>query len=164
MDDHEQSELITALNNLTAAYTDSTTQLGEVEQEMGRRLRFQRLWIMVLASVVALAIVVFGGFRLQDQARERDRQASEERAAVDQRQTFLGGCERANDARRTLAQIIERSIVPQMAPANLPADLLDLFRQGQERTVALRAELLSLPGVQIVDCQAAFPLPKPGKD
>ena len=164
MDEPEVVSLVDAITGLTNAYEDSTEKIGEVERECRRRFRVQRLWLVVLGAVVAMAILVSVGFRLQDQARERDRLASEARSAVDQRATFLQGCERSNDQRRTLAQIVEKSVVPQPAPANLPPELLDLYRQGQERTAALRAELLSLPGVQIVDCQAVFPPVKPGKD
>lgn len=164
MGEEERSELVDAITGLTKAYEDSTAKLGEVEVEMSRRLRLQRGWVIVLAAVVAMAIAVSAGFRVQDQARERDRLANEARATLDQRATFVQGCERGNDQRRTLAQIIEKSVVPQPAPANLSPELADLYRQGQERTTALRTELLSLPGVQIVDCQAVFPPPKTGKD
>lgn len=152
------AELAKAVRGLSEEYKETAEAMREVGREMDRRLRVQRLWMATLAAVVLLAIIVGFGFRQQDRSAEDERAASVAREAVFQRKNLVQGCERANDQRATLREVINLSVRTMPVPEGLDPDLVPLFEQGQARTAALRDRLLALPGVQPVDCQAAYPV------
>lgn len=151
-DEAEPATLVAAVNALRHEYVANTGVMREIRSEMNGRFRIQRLWQVVLAVVVILAVLVSYNLRSVDQRRERYRR-------VDQRATLLQGCERANDQRATLREVINLSVRTSPIPPDLNPDLVELYQQGQARTEALRISLLALPGVQPVDCDAAYPIP-----
>jgi hypothetical protein len=120
-------------------------------RETARRQVQRMRWVLAGMSLAVIFVGLLGvAFRAQDRA-------SAHRQATSDRANLVAGCMRSNDQRATLREVIEKAIVMQAAPAGLSPDLAELFRQSQERTAKLRADLLALPGVQPVDCQAAFP-------
>lgn len=138
-----QNERIGTQNELIAKQNEQLTNFVPRSQ--------WRATIAAFVLIIALAVYVGWRFRQSDHA-DVTRQATSDRV------NLVAGCGRSNDQRATLRQVIEKAIVIQPAPADLPPDLAELFRQSQERAAKLRADLLALPGVQPVDCQAAFPL------
>lgn len=150
-----------ALDASVASLADELKHLREEElpkflpRDVARRQqqRQQRIirWGLGIGAVAVLCVVALVlAFRAQDRG-------SVERQATSDRVNLIAGCGRSNDQRATLRLVIEKAVVIQPAPADLPPDLAELFRQSQERAARLRADLLALPGVQPVDCQAAFP-------
>lgn len=115
--------------------------------------------IVAFVGVIALTIGLGLKFRADDRAqRERDRAAAT-MEAVRKRDELVRGCQRGNDQRDTLRQVIEVAYEPSPIPAGISAELRALLVQSQERAAARRDELLSLPGVQPVDCEKAYPPP-----
>jgi signal transduction histidine kinase len=165
------TRLIDELNENTAELSDRSVEQTQVQVELRRELaaverklpefvpRRRFRWVIaavVLAVLVAVALVLV--FRVRDADEAERRRAQLVLDQEQDRQNLIRGCERANDQRATLRQIIETAIVPSTTPPNVDPQLAELIRQGQERTARLRAELLALPGVQPVDCAAAFPV------
>ncbi len=157
------TELLAAVQDLATKYQKSTQETQKVLREVQRRRR--DTWIVGGLGVLIVAIITTGGLvlRRNDQHVESERRDHLAAQIFTQRTSLVQGCERGNDQRLTLAQIITIAVTPQPIPPDLTPDLQDLYRQGQDRVLALRAKLLSLPGVQVVDCQAAFPPPAPSK-
>lgn len=143
-----------ALDALVASLADELRHLreDEIPKLLPRDVaRTRARWAIAILAIAFIVVQLIGlAFRHQDHA-------AVERQAESDRTNLIAGCGRSNDQRLTLRQVIEKAIVIQPAPADLPPDLAELFRQSQERAARLRADLLALPGVQPVDCQAAFP-------
>lgn len=158
------AQVLEAVKMLSSQYELNSEANLELAREVARRKRETR-WV-ALGVLIVVAIVVATGFiiRHHDRAAEKDRREVLASQIFTQRESQVLGCERANEGRRTLAEVISRSIQPSsISPTVTDPDLLALLEQSRERTLALRAELLSLPGVQIVDCQAAHPPPRLGR-
>lgn len=153
-------QVLEAVKLLSQQYESNAEENRRLSEEFARRSREGRWFALILSLVVAVCVCAAYVMRHVDQGREADRRAALKAQIFTQRESQVQGCERGNDQRVTLAEIINKAIVPQPAPPNLPPEFVDLYLAGQARTVALRAELLALPGVQIVDCQAAYPRPK----
>lgn len=120
-------------------------------------------WALVVVGVViALALAIIVLVRVQDRAdvRRRDREAKA--AEVADRDQRYAGCLRGNDLRATLRGVIDRAYAPSPAPQGLPPELAELFAQSQARAAVQRQAQLADPGVQPVDCDAAYP-PLPEK-
>ncbi len=153
-------QVLEAVKLLSQQYESNADENRRLSEEFARRSREGRWFALILSIVVAVCICAAYVIRHIDQGREADRRAALKAQLFTQRESQVQGCEWGNDQRVTLAEIINKSVVPQAVPPSLPPELVDLFLAGQVRTTALRAELLSLPGVQIIDCQAAYPLPR----
>jgi hypothetical protein len=156
----EQDGVAAAINALRKSYDANTRDVQKISEAMNQRFGRQRLWMGVLAAVVILALFVGWGFRKTDNGRERDRRQAEHQRIIDQRANLIAGCGRSNEARAALRRVIERAYTPSPIPDGLPPDLRDLIVQSQERQASQRAEQLADPGVQPIDCEAAFPLPR----
>lgn len=169
------TDLLTAVQHLTESYEENTDEMRAVRIEMdarfalyvpkseaeARETRIKR----ALAGVLVVLIVMLGlgvEFRRQDQAREKDRRVALERESITQRQSLLQGCQRGNDTRVTLQQIITTAVADIPIPPDTPPDLMEQYAQRNATLDILRARLLALPGVQAVDCAAAYP-PLPGE-
>jgi hypothetical protein len=112
-------------------------------------------WIGAVTVALVLALVLV--FHAQGNQRIQDQRTQTAKIEASTRSNLLAGCERSNDQRDTLRQVIDKAVVSTPAPPDLPPDIKALYDQGQARVTALRSELLSLPGVQQVDCAKAFP-------
>lgn len=146
-------ELTAAVIALTAEvgalrkdYEENAEATHDLAQLFSRRLGWQRLWLGALALLLAVAVISGWQFRAQEHRRVRD-----------QRANLIQGCERGNDQRATLREVIAGAYEPSPTPDGLSPELADLLRQSQERALVRRDALLSLPGVLPVDCAAAYP-------
>lgn len=139
-------ELLAAVNALREDYDRNAAAIHELVQLLNRKLAWQRLWLGVLALVLAVALISGWQFRQGEHRRVRD-----------QRTNLIQGCERANDQRATLRDVIITAFEPTPAPTGLSPELAELLRQSQERALVRRDALLNLPGVLPVDCDAAYP-------
>lgn len=139
-------ELLAAVEALRKDYATSTAETHELTRVLSRRLEWQRLWLGVLALVLILAMA--SGWRFREQDRRR---------VEDQRANLIQGCERGNDQRATLREVIAKSYEPSPPPAGLSSELAALFVQSQDRAAIRRDSLLALPGVQPIDCSSAYP-------
>lgn len=137
-----------AVDTLRTDYDDNAKATRELADVFSRRLGWQRLWLGVLALVLVVAVISGWQFREQEHRRQKD-----------QRTNLIQGCERGNDQRATLRQVIFTAYEPVPAPDGLSPELAGLLRQSQERALARRDALLDLPGVKPVDCEAAYPFP-----
>lgn len=135
-----------AVDDLRADYDANATATHELAGLFARRLGWQRLWLGVLALLLAVAVVSGWQFRAQEHRRVKD-----------QRANLIQGCERGNDQRATLREVISGAYEPTPTPDGLSPELAKLLRQSQERALVRRDTLLSLDGVQPVDCEAAYP-------
>jgi type VI protein secretion system component VasK len=146
---------------LSSQIEDSAQANRDLADEFSAR-RSEARWI-ALAILVVITIITVGAwiFRVTDNRREHERREHLAQQIFTQREGQVQGCERGNEQRRTLAEVISRSVQPSTAPiTSTDPELRALLEQARERTIALRKELLSLPGVQAIDCQAAYPLPR----
>ena len=150
------SELTDAIEEMTDAIAEQSKAIFTLEKKVDRQN--ERLAEFVpksrfraaVASLLISGLLVFG-FAVWAR-EERQREFAKERT------NLIAGCERNNDQRRTLAEVISRAVRPSSVPPTATdPELLALIEEGRQRTIALRSELLALPGVQIVDCEAAFP-------
>lgn len=143
-------------------------QNAELEQVNARQAGFvprRHFWLAVaaLAGVILLALGV--GWKFHD--NDVKRRASDKAALVAEnarkRDDLVRGCERSNDQRATLREVIEKAYGgSSLPPEAVPPQLAELLRQSQEAAQQRKAELLALPGVQPVNCAAAFPPPALG--
>lgn len=140
-------ELADAVEALRKDYATSTRETHELTRMLSRRLAWQRLWLGVLALVLILAMA--SGWRFREQDRRR---------AEDQRANLIQGCERGNDQRATLREVIEEAYAPSPPLPDVPPSLSALLEESSRRSQAKRERLLSLDGVQIVDCAASYPI------
>lgn len=151
------AQVIEAVRRLSEQYEQSAEANRELAREVGRRKRETRWVALAVVLVVTIAVCAWLIVRHHDRSAEkekRDRLASQ---IFTQRESQVQGCERGNESRRTDRETIEIALAPTPIPDGLPPELLDLFRDSQERQAAKKAELLARPGVQIIDCQAAYP-------
>lgn len=146
--------------------TKINVSLAEIEEKLPDLATKQEVdekeqWIRrILAGVIValiLAVVAWGVTRIQDSAREEDRREQLAADARQDRQNLLRGCERANDQRSTLRSVIENAYAPAPIPDGLSKELTELIRQSQENAAARRDALLSLPGIQPINCEEAYP-------
>ncbi len=175
MSEKDLAALLSAVQHLTESYETNTAEMRAVRTEIDARFdlyvpkteaearehRIKR----ALAGVLLVLVVVVGlgiEFRRQDQAREHDRRIALERESITQRQSLLQGCQRGNETRVTLQAIITTAVADLPVPPDAPPDLMVQYAQRNAAVDALRDRLLALPGVQAVDCAAAFP-PLPGE-
>ncbi len=167
------TRLIDELNESTGDLAASSVEQTKVQAELREELAGvkkalptfvpkRRFWVAIAGVLAALGLLVAiaVSFRVRDdnEARQRREQATFD--AEQDRQNSIRGCGRSNDLRAMLREVIEIAYAPQPVPANVPAELLPLVIQGQERQAAKRLELLSKEGVQHVDCEAQFPPPQ----
>lgn len=140
-----------SVETLRKDYDDNAEATRELAELFSRRLGWQRLWLGVVALLLAVAVISGWQFRQQ-----------EHRRVDDQRANLIQGCERGNDQRATLRGVIDRaySVNPDPLPDGLPPGLVELYNQSQVRAAARREEQLADPGVQPVDCAAAYPSSK----
>lgn len=138
---------------------EQNEKLDDVEEKLPGFVPVRRFRWTVVAVVVFMLILTGIGwkFRAQDQARARDKEQQEVVDAERDRQNLLAGCRRANDQRAWGRRLIERAYVPVTIPDGVSTELRDLYVQGQERQAVQRAEQLADPGVQPIECEAAFP-------
>ncbi len=153
----EQDGIARAVDSLRESYEANSKDVRDISEVMDRRFGRQRLWMFAMAGVLILALATGIGFRRADTKREIDRQEAETQREIDQRANLLAGCGRSNDQRAALRRVIERAYAPSPIPDGLSAELRDLIIQSQDRSASLRAEQLADPGVQPIDCEAAFP-------
>lgn len=153
--------LLEAVRQLQADYVAHTKATQALRDEFARRKRETRwiaLGVVVFVTVVACALMVI---RHYDRAEESRRRADLASQILTQREDLVAGCERGNDSRKLVAQVIITSFeegTPIVLPPGYEA-LQSVLDQSSDRSAAKRDALLSLPGVQITDCQAAYPLP-----
>lgn len=163
MADHDAAaptaaQVMEEIKKLSGEIEDSAKVNRSLATEFDRR-RSEARWI-ALGILIVITIITVGGWilRVTDNRREKDRREQLAHQIFTQRESQVQGCERGNDQRITLAQVISRAIQPSPPITTSDSDLQALLDQSRERALALRAELLSLPGVQVIDCQAAYPL------
>jgi hypothetical protein len=164
------TRIIDDLNESTVELTVSSAEQMKVQAELRTELaavkkalptfvpkrRFR--WIIagvVLAIIAAIVLVLI--FRERDADEAQRRRAQLELDQAQDRQNLLRGCERANDQRATLREIINLALSQSTMPPGLSPELQAIYRDAQARTIARRDELLALPGVQPIDCAAQFP-------
>lgn len=150
--------LLEAVQELSTKYDASAKANSAMATEFNRRKRETR-WIAIgVVVVVVIAVCSWLVVRRNDQRTEAERRQHLADQVFSQRESQREGCERQNEVRLTLVSVITIAVgVPAPVPEGLPPALLDLYRQGQERSAQLRQQLLSLPGVQVVDCLAIYP-------
>lgn len=156
-------QVLEAVKLLSQQYEQNAQANRDLAEEFKRRKREAR-WIalgilIIIVGVCATAFII----RHADRRIESDRRRALAEQIFTQRESQVQGCDRGNDQRITLAQIITESYAPGPAVA-VPPGFEQLIAESAARAAAKRDYLLSLPGVQVVDCQAAYPLPKVGKD
>ncbi len=157
------TQVLEAVKLLSAQYEENAQANRDLADEFKRRKREAR-WIalgilIVIVGVCATAFII----RHADRRIEADRRRDLADQIFTQRESQVQGCERGNDQRITLAQVIAQSYDP--GPAlSVPPGFEQLVADAAARSAAKRDALLSLPGVQVVDCQGAYPPPKIGKD
>ncbi len=157
------AQVLEAVKMLSHQYEENAQANRDLADEFKRRKREAR-WIG-LGLAVVVAVVTCAGFIVRhiDQGREADRRQDLADQIFTQRESQVQGCERGNDQRITLAQIIRQSYEPG-PPIVVPPGFEQLVAESAARSAAKRDALLALPGVQVIDCQSAYPLPKIGKD
>ncbi len=153
----EQDGIARAVDSLRQSYEANSKDVRDISAVMDRRFGRQRLWMLAIVAVLLLAVLTSVGFRRADANRENDRQRSEHQREIDQRENLVAGCERGNDQRAALRRVIERGYAPTPIPDGIAPELRELIEQSQERVAALRAEQLADSGVQLVDCERAYP-------
>lgn len=162
--------LVDELNESTGELADRSAEQTQVQLELRQELKAvkdklpefvpkRRFWwaiaVVVLAIIAAVVLVLV--FRERDADEARRRRAQLELDSEQDRQNLLRGCERANDQRATLREIINLALSQSTMPPGLSPELQAIYRDAQARTLVKRDELLALPGVQPVDCSAQFP-------
>lgn len=153
-------QVLEAVKKLSEQYEANSAANRALTREVGRRKRETRWIALGVSIVVAITIATGLAIRHGDLQREKQRREMLATQILSQRDNLIAGCERGNDQRRTLAEIVSRAVQPSSVPPTaIDPELLAFLEQSRERTIRLRGELLALPGVQIVDCQAAFPIP-----
>lgn len=148
--------------------------LKAVNRKLPTFITRTHFWIAVVALVAVIGLAIFVGWKFHDndvtrRARERAALVAEN---IRKRDDLVRGCERSNDQRATLRQVIEKAysgageplVLPPDTPPDLAAILNVLLASGKDRSSMNKAELLALPGVQPVDCEKAFPPPVPSKE
>lgn len=157
-------DLTAMVVDLAAEYHKNTGEVAEVAKQLAHTERHQRR-IRALVGCLALCVlgIGVGGFQFhrQDVNYRKLRTAQIRADAERSRQNSVAGCERSNESRATLRDVINLAIGSAPPPPNLSPELADLYRQSQARAESLRTGLLALPGVQPVDCAAAYPPPPP---
>ena len=151
------AQVLEAVKMLSSQYEQNAEANRELAREVARRKRETRWVALGVVVVVTIAVCAWLVVRHHDRSAEkekRDRLASQ---IFTQRESQVQGCERGNESRRTDRETIEIAMAPVPIPDNLPPELVDLYRDAQERQARKREELLARPGVQIIDCQAAYP-------
>lgn len=169
--------LVTVVQQMTTSFDENTDALHQIElqlpdlvtkDEVREREQWVRRLIFKGVAGVAVLLALWAAYSVID-AREATRQREEREAAATaqaeyERDNLVRGCERANDQRATLREVITLAIgSPTVIPPGLDADIEQIIRDGQARAAELKVRLLALPGVQPVDCQSAFP-PVTGTD
>lgn len=151
--------LSAATQQLLVAYEESSQRTDELNERFKGyvTVRAGAVIVALIVFVVGVALVLGLSFRAQDRRDSRERIRQETREKEVERSNLLAGCGRANDQRAWGRRLIERAYVPLPVPDGLSAELRDLYVQSQERQAAQRAEQLADPGVQVVNCEAAFP-------
>lgn len=153
--------LLEAVRQLQADYVTSTRANHELAEEFARRkreFRWVALGVVLLVAIVTCALMVMRHYDRAEEARRREALAGR---LLTQRENSIDGCERGNDARRSLTQVIITSFQPG-PPITLPAGyegLQSVLDQSAAQSAAKRDTLLAQPGLQIIDCRAAFPAP-----
>ncbi len=161
-----ENELSQLMADLTAMLDQQTEQIGSLRTTVDDqnaqldlfvpKRRFRWAIAGVVAAIVA-ALVLLLVFRERDADEATRRRAQLVLDQEQDRQSFLRGCERANDQRATLREVINLALSSSTTPPGLSPELAAIYRDAQARTLAKRDELLALPGVQPVDCAAQFP-------
>lgn len=152
--------LLGAVRQLQADYVKHTQATETLAEEFRRRkseTRWFALGVVVFVTVVVCALMVMRHYDRAEESRRRTEVASQ---ILTQRENLIAGCERGNDQRQLLAQVIVTSF-EEGPPITLPPGyeaLQSVLDQSADRAAAKRDRLLSLPGVQIINCQAAYPL------
>lgn len=156
-------EVLQAVRTLSAKYEESAQANRDLADEFGRRKRETRWVALAIVLVVCIAICSWLVVRSNDQRVEGERRQNLANQLYNQRESQRDGCERQNEVRLTLVSVITIAVgAPGPPPEGLSPELMELYRQSQERSAQLRHQLLSLPGVQVVDCLAIYPpLPVP---
>jgi hypothetical protein len=161
IDDLNEStgDLATHSAEQTRVQVELRQELGAIKAKLPEFVPKRRFrWVIaavVLVLVAALAIGLL--FRIRDADEEHKRRAFLVSAQEQDRQSSIRGCERNNDLRATLREVIEDAYAPSPVPSGLSPELRDLIIQSQERAAVKRDEQLSKPGIQPVNCQAQFP-------
>lgn len=156
------SELLEAVRGLAVQYETSASATENLTAEVGRRKRETRWVALTVCVIVAIVSTGAGVIRNQDNKREADRRAVLAAQIFTQRESQVQGCQRGNDQRATLRRVITESYEPSTPLTSIPPEFAELVAESAKRAIAKRDSLLSLPGVQPVDCAAAFP-PPPGE-
>jgi cytoskeletal protein RodZ len=153
-------QVLEAVKKLSEQYESNSSANRALAKEVGRRKRETRWVALGVLLVVAIVVAVMFVVRHHDRAAERDKREVLAAQVMTQRESLIAGCERGNEQRRTLAEVIARAIRPSETPTTATdPEILAILEQSRQRTLQLRAELLALPGVQIINCQNAYPEP-----
>lgn len=170
----EVAELRADIDTLPARFEmrdEAEEKARELKRHVDEREHRVRRLLYQAGVVLALLLVAWIVWRVYDGNADAKRRQRDEAAAIAQaeedRQNLLRGCERSNDQRATLREVIGLAVAG--SGAAIPTDGLDpeiveILRQSQIRSVELRARLLALPGVQPIDCAMAFPPAQPSKE
>lgn len=163
MPERELAQLMGDLSELIDRQGNQIGELHETVEAQNAQLahfvpkrRFR--WVVgVVGMVIAAAFVLGMAFRVRDDDEAERRRAGIVAAQEQDRQSSIRGCERSNDLRATLREVINLALTQTNIPPGLSPEFAAVFRDAQVRTLAKRDELLALAGVQPIDCQAQFP-------
>lgn len=154
------AQVLEAVKMLSSQYEKNSEANRALAREVARRKRETRFVALAVVLVVAVAIAAWLVVRHHDRSAEQDRRERLASQIFTQRESQVAGCERGNESRRADRETIEIALAPTEIPDGLSPELEALYRDAQERQAQKREQLLSRPGVQIIDCQAAHPPPR----
>ena len=156
-------QVLEAVKKLSEQYEQNSSANRELARGVGRRKRETR-WI-ALGVVVVIAIAIAAGLVIRHNDLQREKQRREFLATqiFTQRDSLVAGCERGNEGRRTDRETIEIAIADLPIPANASEEEVERITERNAAAKALRDRLLARPGLQLVDCQAAYPIPSVAK-
>lgn len=158
MGEQDVVALLAAVQKLAADQETNAKANADLAAEFTRRRGEFRLLSLGVVVIVVIAVCSWLVVRHNDRAevaRKRDVLVGQ---ILSQHDSQVSGCARGNDQRLTLAQIITQSYEPG-PPISVPPGFEQLAADSAARALVKRDALLSLPGVQIIDCQAAYPPP-----
>lgn len=152
-------QVLEAVKKLSEQYEANSAANRALAREVGRRKRETRWIALGVTIVVAIAIATGLAMRHGDLQREKDRREVLATQILTQRDNLIAGCERGNDGRRTDRETIEIAIADLPIPPRATPEEVEVIEERNVRAKALRERLLARPGLQLIDCPAAYPIP-----
>ena len=154
------AQVIEAVKMLSSQYEKNSEANRALAREVARRKRETRWVALAVVLVVSVAVCSWLVVRHNDRRAEAERRERLASQIFTQRESQVAGCERGNEGRKTDRETIEIAIADLPIPANATPEEIEALKERNASAKKLRDRLLSRPGLQIVDCQAAHPLPQ----